>query len=403
MRPPRARRPAARSRRRSPACPRSRWTRRSPASHVGQPASLRAPELAGGAPRGLRGARLSHPGRDARRPRAAPADRHGRSDHLGDLPAYGRGGGGRDRAPADHQPRLLAPPHGLPGTDHDRLGDVHALLQGRRQLARAARLPAHALPQRPRLQPAVRGRRSAPRLRGAPEGARRVGLLPLRQASARAHRGDSGLGRGRDGARLRARDLHLPGGRSGRSGHGEGARRARLPRGRVLVHGVVRRADARDALVVGLLGHRRSRATPPRAPPRRARPSWPPRSRSASASSATCSPSRSRSGASRRRRCDAAAHPGDSGRRQPSRGRPADRLAPRPRVRRLRGGALRRRSRRPLPRGHGRARPLGRRGAGRRGRGAPASTRSPSSPPRSRSSRPSRRPPAAATSSSPAS
>ena len=100
-----------------------------------------------------------------------------------DLPADRGGGARRDRPAADDPPRLLAPPHGLPRPDHDRLGHVHPLLHGRRHVARPPRLPADAVPQRPRLQPEPRRGGGAAR-RGRPSrGARGGRLLPLRQAA----------------------------------------------------------------------------------------------------------------------------------------------------------------------------------------------------------------------------
>ena len=62
-----------------------------------------------------------------------------------------------------------------------------------------------------------------------------------RGLSARDRR-DPGVGAGRHGARLRARDVHLPRHRAGGGRHGEGRRRAQLPAGEARVDGLVGRA-----------------------------------------------------------------------------------------------------------------------------------------------------------------
>src|SRR5581483_9446154 len=226
--------------------------------HVDDAPPLRAADLAGGPARRLGGPRLPDPRRDARGPRAAPADRHRPADHRGDLPAHGRDRTRRRAAPPADPARVLAAPHGLPRHDHDRLGHVHALLHGRRPLARAPRLPAAAVPERPRLEPELRGGGGAARRRRVPGGARRGGVLPLRPPLARADRGAARLRPRRDGARLRARDVDLPRDRPVRRGHVQGGRRTGVSGRRAREDGLGGRAPEADAVVVGVLADGRA-------------------------------------------------------------------------------------------------------------------------------------------------
>jgi hypothetical protein len=214
--------------------------------------------VAGGAAGGGRGAGRPGAGGDPRGPRPAPAGRHRPQDRDRDLRAGGRRRG-RPRGPAAAGPARLRPaPHGLPRADHDCLGHLHPLLRRRRPLAGPPRLPADAVPERPRLQPGPGG---GGRPAGDGRAARRAGggrLLPHQPRDRRRHRAAPRLHQGRHGPRLRAGDLDLPGDRPRRGRHGHGGRRARLPRGRARLARLVGRVAEADAVVVGVQPQRRA-------------------------------------------------------------------------------------------------------------------------------------------------
>src|SRR4029450_6543547 len=74
--------------------------------------------------------------------------------------------------------------------------------------------------------------------------------LPGEPWRLRGDRPGAGIDPGRDGPRLRAGNIDVPGERPGRGGHGAGRGRALLPRGRARLAGLVGRAAEADALVV---------------------------------------------------------------------------------------------------------------------------------------------------------
>ena len=169
------------------------------------------------------------------------------------MPGRRRASARRDRAPAAHRARLLAAPHGLPGDGLDRLGHLLPLLHRRRPVAGAPRLRARAHGQRSRLEPEPGGDRGpAGHGRGAVVARRRL-LLPGLGAQRARDRGGQGLRPGRDGPRLRARDLAVPAPAPGGGGHVQGGGRARLSRDGARLDGLVRRALEAHAVVVLLL------------------------------------------------------------------------------------------------------------------------------------------------------
>jgi hypothetical protein len=224
---------------------------------VDDTALLRAPQLARGPARRDPGTRVPHPGRHARGPRASHADRHRPAHHGGDLPTGRRGGSRRGRPPAGDPPRLLAAPHGFPRPDHDRLGHVHALPRGRRQLAGPPRIQAHPLPERARVEPESRRDGRPPRGPRARHRSRSGGFPYLWPGFGQGDRRAAGIRSGRDGPRVRARDVHVSRHRPGGGRDGEGRGRAQLPPGEARDDGLVRRPAQGDAMVVVLLedGH----------------------------------------------------------------------------------------------------------------------------------------------------
>ncbi len=242
--------------------------------------------MARGPARCRRGPRRRDPGRHARGPRPPPADRHGPADHLRDLPPR-RGGGGRRRRPAPGDPPRLRPaPHGLPRSDHDRLGHVHEVLHRRRHVAGPSRVPPDAVPERARFEPEPRrdGRPADDgRTSRGPGG--RVVLPVVAGGDGRDRRGP-GLRTRRPGPRLRAGDVPLPRDRSGCRRHVEGGRRAELPGDRTRLDGLVRRLAEVHAVVVVVQPHGRPRVGRRWRRRRRASRSWTPPSRSASSTCA---------------------------------------------------------------------------------------------------------------------
>src|SRR5205823_4012618 len=139
------------------------------------------------------------------------------------------------------------------------VGHVLPLLQGRWDVARPSRVQAHALLQRPWIEPEPRGDGGPPGDDRPPERPGCGGVLSGVQEGDRSGGGDPRIVLRWHGPRRRARDFDLPRHRSRRRGDGQGRRRTELPGRRQRQPRMVgRRTPAVHAVVVVVQPNRRA-------------------------------------------------------------------------------------------------------------------------------------------------